>query len=357
MTAEQLYQQVISEFFDVTDNVTRKTMLVINESEKSQILGSLANKLYSKIVNDVTNIDYGTIPFTKGDVTKMENFSDVVETLEIIRDIQQQYNQSTANVQTIMTSIDYLKKYQDIWVKAFGIDCEFVQVLYVNMCMAAVSATALLVSTSIEFIKNPETQTFDIALQRVSKTRSTNALMLKNLDKFNTACAKGDVEKVCKDILHKNYTIKEQVALQEAEQCLTETLAPAIATILPVGALAVMSLMMLLTCLIPILRELTVTFLNAKQSFSDYLSFESDVVRLNAERVKYNSTKTESEKTRIRNKQLKIADRLKKMATALQIKMTKATKVAAEETKAETSVRYKIDDVAEVLPDSAASLF
>lgn len=123
MTAEQLYQQVISEFFDVTDNVTRKTMLVINESEKSQILGSLANKLYSKIVNDVTNIDYGTIPFTKGDVTKMENFSDVVETLEIIRDIQQQYNQPTTNVQTIMTSIDYLKKYQDIWVKAFGIDC------------------------------------------------------------------------------------------------------------------------------------------------------------------------------------------------------------------------------------------
>lgn len=358
MTEQQQYQQVISEFFDVMDTVTRKTMLVINESEKSQILGSLANKLYSKIVKDVTNIDYGTIPLTKGDVSKMENYSDILETLKIIKDIQEQYKQSTADVNTVLTTIDYLKEYQDIWVKAFAIDCEFVQVMYATMCMGVVSSTALLVSTSIEFIKNPETQTFEIALQKVPKTRSANALMLNNLTKFNKACQKGEVEKVCKDILHNNYAVKEQAALMEAEQCLGEA-APALiaASVLPIGVLSVLSVMTLLTCFIPILRELTVTFLNAKQSFSDYLALESDVVRLNAERVKYSTTKTESEKTKIRNKQLKIADRLKKMATALEVKMNKATKAAEAEVKNDSQTKYKIDDVAETLPDSAASLF
>ena len=178
---------------------------LFHEAEQNQAVIALSAKLYDKIIAKVDDIDYGTIPLTKGDVSKMENYSDILETLKIIKDIQEQYKQSTADVDTVLTTIDYLKGYQDIWVKAFAIDCEFVQVMYATMCMGVVSSTALLVSTSIEFIKNPETQTFDIALQRVSKTRTANALMLNNLTKFNKACQKGEVEKVCKDILHNNY--------------------------------------------------------------------------------------------------------------------------------------------------------
>lgn len=357
-----LYQEVVKEHFDVTDNVTRKTMLCITESEKSQVLGALANKLYSKIVKDVTNIDYGTIPLTKGDITKMENYLDLLETLQTVRDIQVQFKQSTDEVDTVLLAIENTKKYQTLWVKAFGIDCEFVEVMYNNICMAVVGATAIIVSTSIEYIKDPNEGTFNIVLTRVSKNQSGKALMLRNLKRFNDACAKGDVEKACKDLLSYNKSVKEQAALMESEQCLQE-LAPAslalssISPAVPATVLAVTSLIVVLKCFIPFLRELTVTFLNAKQSFSDYLAIESDVVRLNAEKVQYKSAKSDSAKEKIKNKQLKIADRLKKMSDILAVKMTKAAKIAENETKQDKSTKVKIDDVVDTLPDSVASLF
>lgn len=362
MSLTDQYQDILTEFFDVTDKITRKTMLYINESEKSQVLGALANKLYSKIVQDVTNIDYGTIPLTKGDITKMENYLDILETLQIVRDIQVQFKQSTDDVDTVLLAIENTKKYQPIWTKAFGIDCEFVEVMYNNICMAIVSATAIIVSTSIEYIKDPNEGTFDAALIKISKNKSAKALMLRNLKKYNDACAKGDVEKACKDLLSYNRAFKEQAAIAESEQCLQELGAGSLALAslapeIPAVVLSVTSLIIVLKCFIPFLRELTVTFLNAKQSFSDYLSIEADVVRMNAEKVQYMSAKSDATKKKIKNKQLKIADRLKKMSDVLAVKMTKASKIAETEVKADTHEKVKINDVVSTMPDSVAGLF
>ena len=358
-----LYQEVVKEHFDVTDNTTRKTMLCITESEKSQVLGALANKLYSKIVKDVTNIDYGTIPLTKGDITKMENYLDLLETLQTVRDIQVEFKQSTDEVDTVLLAIENTKKYKALWIKAFGIDCEFVEVLYNNICMAIVGATAIIVSTSIEYIKDPNEGTFNAVLTRVSKNQSGKALMLRNLKRFNDSCAKGDLEKACKDLLSYNTSLKEQAALLESEQECLQELAPSslalssITPAVPATIVAITSLIVVLKCFIPFLRELTVTFLNAKQSFSDYLAIESDIVRLNAEKVQYTSAKSDEAKKKIRNKQLKIADRLKKMSDVLAVKMTKAAKIAEAEVKQDKSEKVKIDDVVDTLPDSVASLF
>ena len=328
MLQNDLYQQLLTEHFDVMDSTTRKTMLYINEADKSQVLGALANKLYQKIVKDVAEIDYGTIPLTKGDITKMENYTDIIETLQTIRELQVYYKQSVDSTNTVLDAIDNVKALKPIWEKGYAIDNSLVVVLYNTTCMAIVATTSLLLSTSVEFIKNPDEDTFEIQLKKVSKNKSAEALMLRNLNKFNTAYKKGDIEKACKEVLSATKNIREQAALMESEmEMMNEGIGMgavgAIASAvpeLPAMIIGVASVMIILSCIIPFLREITVTLLNAKQSLSDYLSVESDLVRLNAERVQYTSAKSPQAKKKIRDKQMKIADRLKKMSDKLNIK-------------------------------------
>ena len=39
------YMSVVKEYFDITDNTTRRCLLSINEADQNQVMASLANKL------------------------------------------------------------------------------------------------------------------------------------------------------------------------------------------------------------------------------------------------------------------------------------------------------------------------
>lgn len=361
MLQSELYNSVITEHFDITDNVTRKTLVYVNEADKSQVLAALANKLYGKIVKNVAEIDFGTIPLTKGDITKMEGYQDMIETLDIIRELLVYHNQPTKDVDTVLATVENMKKLQRVWEKAYAIDCGLVVILYNTTCLAIMNTTSLLIASVIEYIKEPGETNFDTTVQKVSKNKTAEALMLRNLEKFNDACKKGEIEKTCKELCEKNYAAKQEAALLESEQCLTESPVPAViaamGTSIPATIVSVASLLAVISLIIPFLRELTVTFYNAKQSVSDYLAMEADVVRLNAEHVQYKTTKTPEKREKIKTKQLKIADRLKKMSDKLTIKMTKAAKEAENEVKKDKFEKVKIDDVVDTLPDSVSSLF
>ena len=47
------YNQILKEYFDITDTKTRKIMLAINEADQNAVLSSLTAKLYEHIVDKV----------------------------------------------------------------------------------------------------------------------------------------------------------------------------------------------------------------------------------------------------------------------------------------------------------------
>lgn len=347
------YDQIITEHFNVLDRDTRKVLISINEADKSQVLGSLAAKLYDKIVKDVTNIDYGTIPLTKGDITKMENYIEINDCLTTIRDLAIQFKQPTDSMDTVINAISNVKATDYLWKKAYGIDCEMPTVFYNSICMAIVSSTSLLIATSIEYIKDPSEGTINIVLNQVSKNKTQNKLMLDTLDKFNVACKKGEIDKIFKSVLSAQRTVSIE-AVETLTEGIVEKVVPS-AVFVAIGAAG--TILALLKCVIPILRTITSTLFGAKQSLSDYLAIESDHIRLNAEKIQYNSAKSPEAKNRIRDKQLKIADKLKKNSDKLIISMTKAQKDTLKVLKADENEKFKLDDVVGSMPDSASSLF
>ena len=333
------YNALVKEHFDITDRETRKILVTINEADQNQVMGNLAAKLYDAIVKKVTDIDFGQIPASRGDITKIPNYLDMVSCLTTIRDMMVESKQSTGSADIIFLAIENMKKYQKIWEKGYVLENEMVIVFYNTIALSIVSAISLLTSATIEFIKNPQSDVIDIELAKVANHKTKDNLLFKNLDKFNKACRKGDIEKVFNDVLRAQRQLKEGTIIKES-----------ISAILFTGAMV----LGLLSTVIPILHQLTNALYCLRQNVAEYLAGEADVIRLNAEKVQYNRAKTPEQKKKIIARQHKIADHFKKWANKLMIKANKADVEAQKQIKEDRSNKSKIGDVIDNMPDSAS---
>lgn len=333
------YNALVKEHFDITDRETRKILVTINEADQNQVMGNLAAKLYDAIVKKVTDIDFGQIPASRGDITKIPNYLDIVSCLTTIRDMMVESKQSTGSADIIFLAIENMKKYQKIWEKGYVLENEMVIVFYNTIALSIVSAISLLTSATIEFIKNPQSDVIDIELAKVANHKTKDNLLFKNLDKFNKACRKGDIEKVFNDVLRAQRQLKEGTIIKES-----------ISAILFTGAIV----LGLLSTVIPILHQLTNALYCLRQNVAEYLAGEADVIRLNAEKVQYNRAKTPEQKKKIIARQHKIADHFKKWANKLMIKANKADVEAQKQIKKDRSNKSKIGDVIDDMPDSAS---
>ena len=333
------YNEFVKEYFDITDRETRKVLVTINEADQNQVMGSLATKLYDAIVKKVTDIDFGQIPQSRGDITKIPNYLDMVECLTTIRDMMVASKQSTQTPDIIFLSIENMKKYQKIWEKGYVLDNEMAIVFYNTIALSIVSAISLLTSATVEFVKNPQSDVIDLELAKVANHKTKDNLLFKNLDKFNKACRKGDIEKIFNEVLKAQRQIKEETIVKEN-----------IAAILFTGAMV----LGLLSTVIPILHQLTNALYCLRQNVAEYLAGEADVIRLNAEKVQYNRAKTPEQKKKIIARQHKIADHFKKWSNKLMIKANKADVEANKKIKEENSNKSKIGDVVDEMPDSAS---
>ena len=333
------YNALVKEHFDITDRETRKILVTINEADQNQVMGNLAAKLYDAIVKKVTDIDFGQIPASRGDITKIPNYLDMVSCLTTIRDMMVESKQSTGSADIIFLAIENMKKYQKIWEKGYVLENEMVIVFYNTIALSIVSAISLLTSATIEFVKNPQSDVIDIELAKVANHKTKDNLLFKNLDKFNKACRKGDIEKIFNDVLRAQRQLKEGTIIKES-----------ISAILFTGAMV----LGLLSTVIPILHQLTNALYCLRQNVAEYLAGEADVIRLNAEKVQYNRAKTPEQKKKIIARQHKIADHFKKWANKLMIKANKADVEAQRQIKKDRSNKSKIGDVIDEMPDSAS---
>ena len=333
------YNTLVKEHFNITDRETLKILTSINEADQNQVMGNLATKLYDAIVKKVTDIDFGQIPASRGDITKIPNYLDMVSCLTTIRDMMVETKQSTATPDIIFLAIENMKKYQKIWEKGFVLDNEVTIVFYNTIALSIVSAISLLTSATVEFVKNPQSDVIDIELAKVANHKTKDNLLFTNLDKFNKSCRKGDIEKIFNDLLRTQRQLKEGTIVKES-----------ISAVLFTGAMV----LGLLNVVIPILHQLTNALYCLRQNVAEYLAGEADVIRLNAEKVQYNRSKTPEQKKKIIARQHKIADHFKKWSNKLMIKANKADAEAKKQIKEDKSNKSKIGDVIDEMPDSAS---
>ena len=323
------FDQIMQEHMDISDRETMKSLVGIDEADKSKLLVSLTSKLYDKIVEKVDDINYGTIPASRGDITKIENFDSMSECLDIIYAILKQYNQNTEPVDTIMTAINNVRGRKDLFTKAYMMNAELPIVFYNTIVLSIVSSISFLIATSIEFIKNPGDDSFSVSIDKVAYVRTSNNLLLNNLRKFNASCAKGELDR----------------SLNECMKIHTKNMS---GTMMVLSGLALIGLAKVI---IPILQELTYFFFATPQSISDYFAVQADLLQMNTSNIVYRDL-DEDKKKKVIGRQLKIVDRFRKISNFFNIEYKKAEKKGRESREADKK-KYKTSEISDTAPDSS----
>lgn len=205
------YNKIINEHFDLTDRATRKCIVALEDSEQSQMLSALSSALYDKIVEKVDDIDFGSIPRSRGDITKIDGFDKTIECLKIMHRLIEEYHQDPTVVDNVMGAIDNIKQRKPVFMKAYALNIEFPMVLY-NLTVAAIeNSVSFLISVCIQYVKDPETNDMAAAIDRVAYHNAKSNLLYEQLVDFNTACANGSLDAGLETVMKQGKRVHEAV--------------------------------------------------------------------------------------------------------------------------------------------------
>lgn len=323
---ENIYRQpeftkAVTEYFDLSDRETFSYLKSIEESDQNKLLVALTSKLYDHLVDKIDDIDFGDIPKSRGDITKLPNYSKVVDCINIMKGILTNSGQDPEPVITLETTVKYLNEYKDTFIKGYQLNMELPMVIYNTSVLSIYSGISVLISSCIEFIKSTDDTGFDIALDKVQLKKTKDSLLFRDLKVLNKSFENGNLPKALDAMLKQNS--KQFTG----------------ATVVLLGAT-----MGVILNIIPILRELTYFFFYSRTKVADYFDAQSALLQMNAYNLASKATDDSKDIKEIQSKQLKIADKFKKISNVLSVKKNKAEISTEKDTKA-LEKKLKISDI------------
>ena len=207
------YNQIFRENFDYSDNYTRQFIAraAVTEDGNDQLLNALSASLYDSIVSKVDEIDFGTIPLSRGDITKVEGFGKTMECLRIIRELVLQYKQDVTAVDVVLSAIQNTMDRKALFIKGYALNAELPMLLYNLIVLAIERSTSLMIATCIQFISDPSSNTPKKALDKVAYQRTMDDVMFQQLGSYNAMCNKKTIDKILDNSMK---AVKEDVEFE-----------------------------------------------------------------------------------------------------------------------------------------------
>lgn len=330
--------KAFTEHMNLSDPKTRKAIMAMNEAEQGAALTALTSKLYDNIVSKVDDIDYGEIPMSKGDVTKLSNYMKLRECIDLLNGILKEYKQDTAPINEIALALAHIEARKDLFTRAFKLDVELPIILYNTTVLNIISAVSYMIATCIEFIKTPNQDSFQVTLDKVAYAKTKSNMIYGNLKKFNKVANKHDLDQAL------NHIIKTKVHHEAAAISAGITAVGTFLSGLNPIALGITITAVILTVLIPLLREMVFLFFYTKMRVSEFFEIQADLLQMNAYNVENNSSMDDDKKKKVVSKQLKIVEWLRKMSNKFAINNRKAEVEAEREIK-DNNKKIDIDDI------------
>lgn len=343
------YNYLLKEYFDLTDKHTRSTLCSINEADKQKVMSETAAKLYKIISKKATQINYGNISASKGDITVVENFADTTESLNLMNQLLLESGEfkGKSPCDDINLLIQHMINTKKIWQKGYEFKSEIVTFMYMNIVMCIVAATSYLVASCVEYTSNPSAKSFGLAMNITSTKKMNEYELFKNISKLNTAFTNNQIQDSMNSILKGRVNCMECGIDDHSETYLNEAITAVIGAV-KIGATVIM---VIFTVLIPLMHYIVSWLYCTRQAFSNWLEIQSELISLNAEKERYDLSRSEEEREKIYKKQTKIAQKLKSLSQFFEVKCNKANSQANDEMKKDEE-KYKIGDVSSEYPDS-----
>lgn len=384
------YNKLINENFDIADDLTRKTIIALENDESNQLLTTLSSQLYDKIVEKVDKVDFGSIPKSNGDITKVEGFDNTVECLNIMRQIVNEYKEDTEIVDNVLTAIDNIKARKGIFMKAFATNVEAPILVYNSIVMDIEYSVSFLISVCIQYIKDPSSTSMKNALDKTAYYKSRENLCYKQIITFNNACLNNELDNVINHIIKNAHKVNKEsyeidskygttinininmnkkkhhhpfedddnkydnddIAIngssnteEDDNSTVNESITGAIAIGALIVPLTIQGIRILFKSIIPLLRSTTYFFIHSRVKLSDMLLVQGQFIEANTYKIQYsNNELTDEKKDKVIKKQRKIAEFLKKLGNKIAIDKNTSEKSTKNDI-SKDSKKYKIDDI------------
>ena len=331
-TAE--YLDIISEAYDLSDSYSKKKYLFCNEAQKNTNIEHLTNRLYEHIKEQTDRIDFGTIPKSKGDITRVENFQNLVDCITTIHDLVVQYREDTRIVDQLSTAIENVQKRERIFSKAFFGYIDLPMMTYNATVLSIYSSVSLLIMSCIEYVKNGK-DSFEASFDKAAYVQTKDHVMYQYIEGFNRSCQDGTLDKLMNECIRSNL-----VATKEADGDLIDTaksIGSAVFIAWTIGSFVVKMFKggsVVSNFLYP-LRAFFYHIKYTQMKFSDWLAVQADFLQVNAENLKYREDRkgSDSHRDKVYSRQMKWVDRLRKLSNIFALKDKKAKKAAEDEQK------------------------
>ena len=367
-------EKLIREYFDISDPTTR-ALLLHEDTNNEQLLAALTNALYDKIVSNVDKIDFGSIPRSRGDITKVEGFENTVECLNIMRKIAIEYKETPDYVDTVLGAINNVKERKAVFMKGYATNMEFPIMLYNLVVLCIEQSVSYMIAVCIQYIKDPETGSMAAALDKVAYNNTKDNLLYDQLNKFNIGCATKQVDLAIDEVFKNAKAVKEAVedmgatdrlinrkvrprgidqmpddlfddadsttepingcgnamnTPQGVNEGLLSAAVDVVGAVASVARYTLYGVKALLGCVIPLMRSITYFFIHTRVKASDVLAIQAQFIEANANRLQYSDTSMDdNKKKKVIAKQLKIAEKLRGWSNKLAIDNRKS-EIAAD---------------------------
>lgn len=367
------FENVMREYMDYSDSDTLHSIAEASDNQ-NQMLVALTSKLYDLIVEKADKVDFSTISRSRGDIAKIEKYDQLTECINVMRNIVTAYKENTYPLDVITTAIENLKSRSNMFKKAFVINSPVPVMAYNNIGLAIVYSVSFLISTCIEYIKEPGAETFMMALDTIAYNKTDSNLLFNSLESFNEACKSGEFDKSMQVVMNQTKIKRESAEVEvkpdnpflspeqiendnvivhdNDDQCCgskevqSESITGlAIAASIPtIGFVISRAIAFIAKWFVPTMRNLSYFWYSSKQKVSDYWAVQADLLEMNAYQLQYNSTFDVDDKKRIIDKQLKVAAKWKARSNKWSVDYT-VTKKNAEKMASSEAKKFVVSDL------------
>ena len=374
MITDTEYMQIVSETYDLSDYATKKNLLFCNEAKRIDNLEHIVGNLYMHIKSNVVGIDFGTIPKSKGVVTRIDNYANLLDCINSVHELVYNYKERTDIPDALSTALANLQQRERVFTKAFALNIEFPIMIYNMTVLAVVSSVSLLLSSTVEYVKNGH-DSFAVSFDKTGYTKSRDHVLYQYVTQFNRNCDNGTLDKLMNDCIKNNLTpMSESAELEPVDEGLKEVIgtvgdivgmAGGTATAVKVGKAAMKFKPLKIVVMIIAAGFAIVSFvklvckaafwvMSTSMKLSDWFEIQATYLQINAENLKYRDDRKDSDDHRksVYQRQMKWVDRFKKLANFFALKDSKATKETEEEERRNRNQRYEDDGY-----DDGESLF
>lgn len=288
----------------------------LEEAQKIDISDKVVSALYKSALDKSYSVNYGNIPESKGDITRLSNYKTMKESLDMLTAIMK----DNEDLATVKESFKILEAYKKEFTLCFMQNKMMGILLYNNIVLGIIAGIDVCITASINYLRTPGSDLKDM-VKSEKDSKSNKSLILMNLKEFNNYANSGDLKKYMNLIISKDNFIGAVAAV------ITITGA---SLVLVIGAVYIM-------------RRLIYCFYNIRMDIAEYLRLQELFLEINIREL---NTKDIKNKKVIIKKQENAIKKLESLANKIEVKFAEADK----KTSKDLSKKIKASTIEESLP-------